>query len=179
MEIDESESTRGGRKEWSQPTGIPSPSPDVNAKSVQPSYRWYSSPPTSQAKDKRLALVETNDGPDRPAFRPEHHVSTTSSRMKARAVVIPYSRLKKDRFFDWPPDPTVSRATPMPFREFEPPPAPEVPPPRVEGKSMARQDGDVLKMSETSNDRNLPRGMRNRRVQSPAKPAPVPRNLYM
>ena len=26
---------------------------------------------------------------------------------------MPYFRFRKDRFFDWPPDPTVSRATPL------------------------------------------------------------------
>merc|ERR1712232_199190 len=30
-----------------------------------------------------------------------------------RDVAIPYFRFRKDRFYDWPPDPTVSRATPM------------------------------------------------------------------
>lgn len=30
-----------------------------------------------------------------------------------RGVIIPYSRLRKERFYDWPPDPSVSRATPL------------------------------------------------------------------
>lgn len=38
-----------------------------------------------------------------------------SKRMPTRAVVVPYTRLKKERFYNWPPDPTVSRATPAPI----------------------------------------------------------------
>jgi hypothetical protein len=30
-----------------------------------------------------------------------------------RDVAVPYFRFRKDRFYDWPPDPTVSRATPL------------------------------------------------------------------
>mmetsp|Transcript_14471 Transcript_14471/g.41075 ORF Transcript_14471/g.41075 Transcript_14471/m.41075 type:complete len:1015 (+) Transcript_14471:281-3325(+) len=48
----------------------------------------------------------------RPAFfslgRP-----TTRRTAIPRDVAVPYFRFRKDRFFDWPPDPTVSRATPM------------------------------------------------------------------
>lgn len=39
---------------------------------------------------------------------------TSSSKVQPRCIVIPYTRFKKERFFDWPPDPTVSRATPLP-----------------------------------------------------------------
>jgi hypothetical protein len=50
----------------------------------------------------------------RPAFESAlHGQSTSSKKLQPRAVAIPYSRLKKERFYDWPPDPTVSRATPM------------------------------------------------------------------
>lgn len=43
--------------------------------------------------------------------------SVITKKMPCRAVVVPYARLKKDRFYDWPPDPTVSRATPVPIYE--------------------------------------------------------------
>lgn len=57
---------------------------------------------------------QTREDEDRPAFSSMIHGSSSlSKKMEPRAVAIPYSRLKKDRFFDWPPDPTVSRATPM------------------------------------------------------------------
>jgi len=76
------------------------------------------------AKQPMLALEsfhenETEHGNEldeagRPAFSSLIHGSTSSSKkMEPRAVAIPYTRLKKDRFFDWPPDPTVSRATAM------------------------------------------------------------------
>lgn len=50
---------------------------------------------------------------ERPAFQTDWHSHASTKKSQPRAVVIPYGRLKKDRFFDWPPDPTVSRATPI------------------------------------------------------------------
>lgn len=51
---------------------------------------------------------------ERPAFHSDlHGQSSTNKKVQPRAVAIPYSCLKKDRFYDWPPDPTVSRATPV------------------------------------------------------------------
>lgn len=50
----------------------------------------------------------------RPAFFSGLHGQTTSNtKLQPRAVAIPYSRFRKERFYDWPPDPTVSRATPI------------------------------------------------------------------
>jgi hypothetical protein len=43
--------------------------------------------------------------------------SIITKKAPCRAVVVPYTRMKKDRFFHWPPDPTVSRATPVPIYE--------------------------------------------------------------
>lgn len=47
----------------------------------------------------------------RPAFYA--HTRPTRKAQVPRDVAVPYFRFRKDRFFDWPPDPTVSRATPM------------------------------------------------------------------
>jgi hypothetical protein len=47
----------------------------------------------------------------RPAFYA--HTRPTRRTQVPRDVAVPYFRFRKDRFFDWPPDPTVSRATPM------------------------------------------------------------------
>lgn len=60
------------------------------------------------------------DGADCQPFRPDHHhaQSGQSKQKNPRSVAIPYTPFKKSRFFDWPPDPTVSRATPMMFREM-------------------------------------------------------------
>lgn len=56
---------------------------------------------------------EKSDGQGRPAFHSAlHGHSSSNKKLEPRAVAIPYSRIKKDRFYDWPPDPTVSRATP-------------------------------------------------------------------
>jgi hypothetical protein len=33
--------------------------------------------------------------------------------LRPREIVVPYTRFHKERFFDWPPDPTVARATPL------------------------------------------------------------------
>mmetsp|Transcript_120204 Transcript_120204/g.245696 ORF Transcript_120204/g.245696 Transcript_120204/m.245696 type:complete len:456 (-) Transcript_120204:2772-4139(-) len=47
--------------------------------------------------------------------RPPFYAHTKPSKKSQvpRDVAVPYFRFRKDRFFDWPPDPTVSRATPM------------------------------------------------------------------
>jgi hypothetical protein len=47
----------------------------------------------------------------RPAFYA--HNRPTRRTQVPRDVAVPYFRFRKDRFYDWPPDPTVSRATPM------------------------------------------------------------------
>jgi hypothetical protein len=47
----------------------------------------------------------------RPAFYA--HAKPSKRAQVPRDVAIPYFRFRKDRFYDWPPDPTVSRATPM------------------------------------------------------------------
>ena len=57
---------------------------------------------------------DEEDEKERPAFQSAlHGQSSSSKKMQPRAVAIPYSRLNKERFYDWPPDPTVSRATPI------------------------------------------------------------------
>jgi hypothetical protein len=47
----------------------------------------------------------------RPAFYA--HTRPTRRTQVPRDVAVPYFRFRKDRFYDWPPDPTVSRATPL------------------------------------------------------------------
>jgi hypothetical protein len=41
------------------------------------------------------------------------HTRPTRRTQVPRDVAVPYFRFRKDRFYDWPPDPTVSRATPL------------------------------------------------------------------
>lgn len=47
----------------------------------------------------------------RPAFYA--HTKPTRRTQVPRDVAVPYFRFRKERFYDWPPDPTVSRATPL------------------------------------------------------------------
>lgn len=68
---------------------------------------------------KRSATEKVDDDDDdvkvdRPPFRTDPYEKLSSSKKtQSRSIVIPYSRFKADRFYDWPPDPTVSRATPL------------------------------------------------------------------
>ena len=50
---------------------------------------------------------------ERPPFSSDLHGQSSSKKMSPRSIAIPYSRVRKERFYDWPPDPTVSRATPI------------------------------------------------------------------
>lgn len=71
---------------------------------------------TRRTPSRQTSQVEAIEEADeqRPAFESALHGQTTSSKkLQPKAVAIPYSRLKKERFYDWPPDPTVSRATPI------------------------------------------------------------------
>ena len=55
---------------------------------------------------------------DRPPFSSAFSSSTNNRKLRPRSVVVPYSKLRKDRFYFWPPDPTVSRATPLEFESW-------------------------------------------------------------
>lgn len=50
---------------------------------------------------------------ERPPFSSDLHGRSSSKKLSPRSIAIPYSRVRKERFYDWPPDPTVSRATPL------------------------------------------------------------------
>jgi hypothetical protein len=51
---------------------------------------------------------------ERPAFQSALYGQLNSSKKyQPKLIAVPYSRMKKDRFYDWPPDPTVSKASPM------------------------------------------------------------------
>lgn len=56
---------------------------------------------------------------ERPAFSSDFYGQSSSKKLSPRSIAIPYSRVRKERFYDWPPDPTVSRATPLEL--FAPP----------------------------------------------------------
>ena len=67
-------------------------------------------------KQNVVAVSKAQDceSSSRPAFCSAlHGQATSNTKLQPRAVAIPYSRFRKERFYDWPPDPTVSRATPI------------------------------------------------------------------
>lgn len=71
--------------------------------------------PQQPQRQKGTSLPKNQDCPSlsRPAFFSGHGQTTSNTKLLPRAVAIPYSRFRKERFYDWPPDPTVSRATPI------------------------------------------------------------------
>jgi hypothetical protein len=72
---------------------------------------WQRKFGTREGKEEEEDAAELKG--DRPVFSSTVQGSVVSRRIQPRSVAVPYSRFKKDRFFDWPPDPTVSRATPL------------------------------------------------------------------
>lgn len=72
--------------------------------------RWGRSKKKSEDMDDELTEAELYQSP-RPAFFANARSSKRSQ--IPHDVSIPYFRFRKDRFYDWPPDPTVSRATPL------------------------------------------------------------------
>jgi hypothetical protein len=67
-----------------------------------------------KAKDEKEE-EEVNEADLYHSPRPAFFAHTRPTRRTAvpRDVAVPYFRFRKDRFYDWPPDPTVSRATPL------------------------------------------------------------------
>lgn len=134
---------------------------------------WF----VSSSKDKKKQKNESSSGfhgtefvDERPPFLPNHHAST-SKKVQPRSIVIPYSRVKKDRFFDWPPDPTVSKATPLPFRTE----------PKSAAKVLARSEsndsnGSLDGASNPGND-SFPKGLRRR--LHPTAQSNLPMDLYL
>lgn len=56
--------------------------------------------------------------PPRPAFiGVARHPKSSKVPLEPREVVVPYTRIRTERFYYWPPDPTVSRATPIALLE--------------------------------------------------------------
>lgn len=75
---------------------------------------------TIGGKDSSLAQNMNQQVPNqlrRPAFSTQHNARTLKKGLMPREVVVPYSKFRKERFYDWPPDPTVSRATPVPLSD--------------------------------------------------------------
>ena len=80
---------------------------------------WQRKFGTREGKDDEDDGLEMKN--DRPVFSSTIHGAVAGRKIQPRSVAVPYSRFKKDRFFDWPPDPTVSRATPLIPWQFDVP----------------------------------------------------------
>jgi len=83
---------------------------------------------------------------ERPPFSSDLHGQSSSKKLSPRSIAVPYSRVRKERFYDWPPDPTVSRATPMYL--YGPPPA-------ENNNPTLDQDEDSMEAFEELEDEQL------------------------
>jgi hypothetical protein len=80
----------------------------------------------AQIKERRrLKRDESLDSldetcPMRPPFSAHKPTKSTSrtNQLAPRELVVPYTRGRTERFYDWPPDPTVARATPISLSEI-------------------------------------------------------------
>jgi hypothetical protein len=65
-------------------------------------------------EDSSVFTEEPSPLPPRPAFTGAmRHPKASKVPLEPREVVVPYCRIRTERFYFWPPDPTVSRATPV------------------------------------------------------------------
>lgn len=64
-------------------------------------------------KQESLAKESVKKVPSRPAFSAATYHKASKVPLEPREVVVPYTRVRTERFYDWPPDPTMSRATPV------------------------------------------------------------------
>lgn len=72
--------------------------------------KWGRSKKQKDDAEEEINEAELYQSP-RPAFCA--NARGTKRTQVPRDVAVPYFRFRKDRFYDWPPDPTVSRATPL------------------------------------------------------------------
>lgn len=107
---------QGAATSQAPPSGKPSASAAASYDGQGRRFRPFggSKRPDSNGDNSGLIYEE------RPPFSSHGQTKTNSNKkVQARPVAIPYSRFRKERFYDWPPDPTVSRATPLMGNESE------------------------------------------------------------
>jgi hypothetical protein len=69
-------------------------------------------------QESSVSTEEPPPIPPRPAFiGVARHPKSSKVPLEPREVVVPYTRIRTERFYYWPPDPTVSRATPVALLE--------------------------------------------------------------
>lgn len=64
-------------------------------------------------KQESLERESARPLPPRPAFCAATYHRASKVLLEPREVVVPYTRVRTERFYDWPPDPTVSQASPV------------------------------------------------------------------
>lgn len=57
--------------------------------------------------------------PTRPVFSAATYHKPSKVPLEPREVVVPYTRVRTERFYDWPPDPTMSRAAPVLLSDYD------------------------------------------------------------
>lgn len=72
-----------------------------------------------KSKEKQSLLRRSNVDPTEQIFSnhlvtDRNYGSNASNTLEVREVVVPYSRLRHNRFYDWPPDPNISKAAEFP-----------------------------------------------------------------
>jgi hypothetical protein len=93
------------------PLQMPTPAEEASVAKSKTKRKWGRG---RKAKDEKEE-EEVNEADLYHSPRPAFFAHTRPTRRTAvpRDVAVPYFRFRKDRFYDWPPDPTVSRATPL------------------------------------------------------------------
>ena len=82
----------------------------VSTQSSKKKKFWGRSKRKEEENEEEINEADLYHSP-RPAFYA--HTRPSRRTQVPRDVAVPYFRFRKDRFYDWPPDPTVSRATPL------------------------------------------------------------------
>jgi hypothetical protein len=93
------------------PPQAPTPAEEASVAKSKTKRKWGRG---RKAKDEKEE-DEVNEADLYHSPRPAFFAHTRPTRRTAvpRDVAVPYFRFRKERFYDWPPDPTVSRATPL------------------------------------------------------------------
>jgi hypothetical protein len=72
----------------------------------------------AKKEETSVSTEEPPPVPPRPAFiGVARHPKSSKVPLEPREVVVPYTRIRTERFYYWPPDPTVSKATPIALLE--------------------------------------------------------------
>jgi hypothetical protein len=65
----------------------------------------------SPVHDKSFDMASPS--PIRQPFSASGMITSKRAALQQREILVPYSRFRRERFFDWPPDPLVAQAVPI------------------------------------------------------------------